>query len=79
MLLNDFVKAPNIGHHPDTYERENEAIARDGRLDAALERLANGTYGVCIESDLPIPKERLEAIPWASQRVEFKVGGLGRR
>ena len=40
MLLNDFVKAPNIGHHPDTYERENEAIARDGRLDAALERLA---------------------------------------
>lgn len=48
-------------------------------IDAALERLDNGVYGVCIESGLPIPKERLEAIPWASQRVEFKVGGLGRR
>ena len=48
-------------------------------IDAALERLANGVYGLCVESDLPIPKERLEAIPWASQRVEFKVGGLGRR
>ena len=48
-------------------------------IDAALERLANGIYGVCIESGLPIPKERLEAIPWASQRVEYKVGGLGRR
>ena len=48
-------------------------------IDAALERMKNGVYGVCIESGLPIPKPRLEAIPWASQRVEYKVGGLGRR
>jgi RNA polymerase-binding transcription factor DksA len=48
-------------------------------IDAALARLDNGVYGVCVESGLPIPKERLEAIPWASQRVEYKVGGLGRR
>ncbi len=48
-------------------------------IDAALRRLENKVYGICVESGLPIPKERLEAIPWASQRVEFKVGGLGRR
>ena len=48
-------------------------------IDAALERLNNGVYGICVESEKPIPKERLEAIPWASQRVEVKVGGLGRR
>ncbi len=48
-------------------------------IDAALERMANGVYGICVESDIPIPKERLEAIPWASVRVEVKVGGLGRR
>ena len=48
-------------------------------IDAALQRIEDGVYGVCTESGLPIPKERLEAIPWASQRVEFKVGGLGRR
>ena len=48
-------------------------------IDAALKRIELGVYGVCVESGLPIPKERLEAIPWASQRVEFKVGGLGRR
>lgn len=48
-------------------------------IDAALKRIDDGIYGVCVESGLPIPKERLEAIPWASQRVEFKVGGLGRR
>ncbi len=48
-------------------------------IDAALARLDQGIYGICVESELPIPKERLEAIPWASQRVEVKVGGLGRR
>jgi len=48
-------------------------------IDAALKRIELGVYGVCVESGRPIPKERLEAIPWASQRVEFKVGGLGRR
>ncbi len=48
-------------------------------IDAALQRLADKVYGLCVESSLPIPEERLEAIPWASQRVEFKVGGLGRR
>jgi len=48
-------------------------------IDEALERMSGGVYGICVESDKPIPKERLEAIPWASQRVEFKVGGLGRR
>lgn len=34
--LDDWIRAPNIGEHPDVYELENEAIARDGRLDEAL-------------------------------------------
>src|SRR5690606_23032486 len=33
-------------------------------IDEALARLAAGTYGVCEVSGLPIPKERLKAIPW---------------
>jgi len=36
----DWMRAPNIAGHTDVYELENEAIARDGRLDAALHRLA---------------------------------------
>jgi RNA polymerase-binding transcription factor DksA len=48
-------------------------------IDAALARLDNGTYGICRVSGQPIPKERLRAIPWATERVEYKVGGLGRR
>jgi SAM-dependent methyltransferase len=34
--LDDWMRAPNIAEHPEIYERENEAIAADGRLDAAL-------------------------------------------
>lgn len=34
-------------------------------VEEALERLDAGTYGVCLESDEPIPLERLRAVPWA--------------
>ena len=47
-------------------------------IDAALERIANKTYGICAASGLAIPEERLKAIPWATERVEYKVGGFGR-
>jgi len=48
-------------------------------IDAALERLTIGTYGYSVVSGRPIPRERLEAIPWAEVLVEEKVGGIGRR
>ncbi|MEZ5320525.1 MAG: hypothetical protein R2698_00260 [Microthrixaceae bacterium] len=47
-------------------------------IDAALARIDAGTYGICVVSGLAIPAERLEAIPWAVERVEYKVGGFGR-
>lgn len=49
------------------------------QIEAALLRIDAGTYGICTVSGKPIPKERLKAIPWASERVEYKAGGLGRR
>jgi RNA polymerase-binding transcription factor DksA len=48
------------------------------QIDEALARIENGTYGICVISGDPIPKARLEAIPWAAERVEHKVGRLGR-
>ncbi len=48
-------------------------------IDHALAKFALGTYGICEVSGEPIPKERLEAIPWAREKVEYKIGGLGRR
>lgn len=48
-------------------------------IDHALSKFALGTYGICEVSGDPIPSERLEAIPWAREKVEHKIGGLGRR
>ena len=47
-------------------------------IDEALKRVKDGTYGMCVTSGKPIPKERLEAIPWAAERVEYKVAGFRR-
>jgi RNA polymerase-binding transcription factor DksA len=66
-------------------ERERDlALSAQARqtvadIDAALERMALGTYGYSLVSGRPIPRERLEAIPWATELVEEKVGGIGRR
>ena len=55
-----------------------QALAEVEEIDAALERIDAGVYGICEASGLAIPKERLKAIPWATERVEYKVGGFGR-
>jgi len=66
-------------------ERERDlALSAQARqtiadIDAALQRMADGTYGYSVVSGRPIPRERLEAIPWATVLVEEKVGGIGRR
>ena len=66
-------------------ERERDlALSAQARqtiadIDEALARLEKGTYGYSEASGRPIPRERLEAIPWATVLVEEKVGGIGRR
>jgi DnaK suppressor protein len=39
-------------------------------VERAEARLADGTYGLSVESGEPIPDERLEAIPTAERTVE---------
>lgn len=53
--------------------RAAAAMATIEEIDAALARIDAGTYGVCEYSGQPIPKERLRAIPYARERVEFKT------
>jgi DnaK suppressor protein len=51
----------------DMLEREGNLVVRDvGRLervDRALKKIADGTYGLSDQSGQPIPRERLEAVP----------------
>jgi len=39
-------------------------------VERALRRIENGTYGVSEFSGKPIPRERLEAVPYASTLVD---------
>lgn len=58
------------------YERELEEGLLEGlrreleALERAEARLAEGTYGLSVESGEPIPDERLEAYPLAERTVE---------
>jgi len=63
----------------DAMEREKLylMIARQqkyvGYLDRALERIENGTYGVCKVTGKAISKERLEAVPHTEISIEAKL------
>lgn len=48
-------------------EKERKTITE---IDAALQRIADGTYGVCQATGKPIPKARLDAKPWAKYTIE---------
>jgi DnaK suppressor protein len=56
-------------------EEIDEGLAEDLRAELAAveraeQRLADGTYGVSVESGLPIPDERLEAVPTAELTID---------
>ncbi len=70
-------------NHPDLADRASsetdrsiELRARDrqrkliSKIDAALERLQQGTYGFCEETGEPISLRRLEARPIATLSIE---------
>ena len=67
------------------FEQQRDLALRDRsraelqRVENALRKLDAGGYGVCESCGNAIAAERLEAIPWARERVEYKTGGLGRR
>jgi DnaK suppressor protein len=40
------------------------------RIDEALERIDEGTYGTCVSCGQPMAEKRLTAVPWAPHCVE---------
>ena len=43
------------------------------QLDLALIRIKNGTYGICVDTGVLIPKERLRLVPHTQHSVEAKL------
>ena len=62
----------------DSNDRETALRLASGESDMlravedALQRIEDGTYGVCIDCDKPIPVKRLEVFPAAQRCVECK-------
>jgi DnaK suppressor protein len=60
----------------ETYDRELDEGLDEGvretlrQIDAALQRIDDGTYGTCEIGGEPIGEERLRAIPWTSRCIK---------
>ena len=53
-------------------EADEDAVERItlAQIERALGRIQDGTYGVSVVSGRPIPKNRLEAVPYATTLVD---------
>ena len=67
----------------DALEREGNLVGRSierlQRIDRALKKIEEGTYGVSDESGQPIPRARLEALPDALNTLSEERSLEGKR
>ena len=75
------VQEPDLGDRASAeMERALELRTRDrarkliGKIDAALQRIEEGSYGYCEETGEPISLKRLEARPIATMSLEAQEG-----
>jgi RNA polymerase-binding transcription factor DksA len=54
----------------DTLDENAEQILRE--VELSLARIDDGTYGICTACGTEIPRERLDAVPYASLCVDDK-------
>jgi len=68
---------------PDLGDRALETVSRElsyylstserdilRRIDAALKRIDNKSYGACLNCDKPVQVGRLKAVPWARHCID---------
>lgn len=51
-----------------TFQRADQEKLQE--VDEALERMEEGTYGVCVDTGEEIPYERLEIVPYTKRTIE---------
>lgn len=83
----DDADSSSLIHHPGDVGSEFEEDEMNYQLlertkkyvneiNAALERIDNGSYGICEATGKPIPKGRLDAVPHTRFSIEAKKKGL---
>lgn len=68
----------NVDREIDLY-LSAQARATVVEIDRALQKIDDGTYGICEQCGDPIPEARLQALPFAALCVSCKSGGLSSR
>ncbi len=59
-----------------TFDRELDEGLEEGaerrlqQIDAALQRIDDGSYGICAVCGKPITEQRLRAVPWATLCID---------
>lgn len=77
----------SMDHHMGDWGSDEQDSDRNYRLiertqeylkhvDDALDRIENKTYGICLATEKPISKERLETVPHTRYSMEAKEKGL---
>lgn len=75
--MSDPNAAADVG--TDSFDRETalQVVGNEARelyeIDQALQRIKDGTYGICEGTGKPIPKKRLEVFPAARYCVEYQA------
>ena len=81
----DFEETDSGDMSQSIFDREMDASVgeqierRLGEIERALEKIEEGTYGVCDDTGEEIPKGRLEAVPEAVRTVEAQQRFEGER
>lgn len=57
----------------------NEARGEMSKITAALERMDEGRYGVCVECGEPIEMQRIKAYPYAHECIDCATDGERRQ
>jgi RNA polymerase-binding transcription factor len=68
--LGDIATATFDREMANTLEENSNHVL--GAIDAALQRIEAGTFGICERCGNPIPAERLDALPWATLCIDCK-------
>jgi DnaK suppressor protein len=55
-------------HKEQSIQYTEQALLAE--VQAALKRIDDGRYGICVVCGQPIPERRLEAIPWAARCIQ---------
>ena len=64
---NEQIETVQLAGHREFAARSLELQTKVlGQVEAGLERIHDGSFGICLDCDEPISPKRLNAVPWAA-------------